>query len=64
MWNTTNYNTGRTGTGIPAFKSFQSTSSEILKRKMKNLKYLSLAAFLFLTSCSKDILDRPPQTSI
>ena len=22
MWNTTNYNTGRTGTGIPAFKSF------------------------------------------
>ena len=22
MWNTTNYNTGRTGTGIPAFKSY------------------------------------------
>jgi len=30
---------------------------------MKNLKYLSLAAFLFLTSCSKDILDRPPQNT-
>jgi len=30
---------------------------------MKNLKYLSLATFLFLTSCSKDILDRPPQTN-
>jgi len=30
---------------------------------MKNLKYISLAALLFLTSCSKDILDRPPQTS-
>lgn len=30
---------------------------------MKNLKYFSLVGFLFLVSCSKDILDRPPQTS-